>query len=110
MTERGSDPIDPSTPTRVKAAGLYLRLASALSLIYAAGHLMGGAKAWSPMGPNAVMRAMSQTRFQTMGVTRAYIDFYMGFGWSIGVAMVLQGVLLWQLADIARGHPALPAR
>jgi len=41
-----------------------------------------------------------------MGANRSYLDFFMGFGWSISVAMLLQSVLLWQLASLARADPA----
>jgi hypothetical protein len=35
-------------------------------------------------------------------VNRSYLDFFMGFGHSLSVAMLLQSVLLWQIATIAR--------
>lgn len=49
---------------------------------------------------------MTAVRFDTMGANRSYLDFYMGFGWSITVAMVMQTVLLWQIASLARTDPA----
>jgi len=49
---------------------------------------------------------MADVHFQAMGVRRSYLDFYLGFGWSISVAMVLQTVLLWQLASLARADVA----
>lgn len=58
------------------------------------------------MGDNEVLRAMTAVRFDTMGAHRSYLDFYMGFGWSITVAMVMQTVLLWQMASLARTNPA----
>ena len=59
------------------------------------------------MGQNDVLDSMTNTRFQTMGVERTYLDFFLGFGWSIGVAMLLQAVLMWQMASIARTSPGL---
>ena len=58
------------------------------------------------MGDNEVLRAMTAVRFDAMGANRSYLDFYMGFGWSITVAMVMQTVLLWQMASLARTDPA----
>jgi hypothetical protein len=58
------------------------------------------------MGENEVLNAMTDVRFDTMGANRSYLDFFMGFGWSISVAMVLQTVLLWQLASLARSDAA----
>ena len=41
-------------------------------------------------------------RFDTMGVTRTYWDFYFGFGLFISLFLVLQSVVLWQLAGFAK--------
>jgi hypothetical protein len=81
---------------------LLLRIASLISLLFTLGHTLGGVKRWSPMGDNAVLKAMETVRFDTMGANRSYLDFYMGFGWSLSVALLLQSVLLWQLASLAR--------
>src|SRR5689334_2143003 len=86
---------------------LLLRIASVISLVFTAGHTLGGLQKWSPMGENEVLRAMTSVRFDTMGANRSYLDFFMGFGWSISVFMLLQTVLLWQLASLARANPAL---
>ena len=86
---------------------LLLRIASVISLVFTAGHTLGGVQKWSPMGENEVLKAMSIVRFDTMGANRSYLDFFMGFGWSISVFMLLQTVLLWQLASLARSNPAL---
>jgi hypothetical protein len=80
---------------------LFLRIASVISLVFTAGHSLGGLRKWSPMGENEVLKAMTAVRFDTMGANRSYLDFFMGFGWSISVAMLLQTVLLWQLASLA---------
>ena len=81
---------------------LWLRISSLIALLFAAGHTLGGLKHWSPMGENPVLKAMRETRFETMGVSRSYLDFYMGFGYSLSVAELMLAVLLWQLASVAR--------
>src|ERR1700722_11011979 len=83
-----------------------LETSAVISLLFAAGHSLGGLKRWSPMGENEVLKAMETVRFDTMGVNRSYLDFFMGFGWSLSVAMLLQSVLLWQLASLARSDAA----
>jgi hypothetical protein len=83
-----------------------LRIASVISLAFTAGHTLGGLQKWSPMGENEVLKAMTTVRFDTMGANRSYMDFFMGFGWSLSVFMLLQTVLLWQLASLARTDPA----
>jgi hypothetical protein len=85
---------------------LFLRIASIISLVFTAGHTLGGLRKWSPMGDNDVLKAMTAVRFDTMGANRSYLDFFMGFGWSISVAMLLQTVILWQLASLARPDAA----
>jgi hypothetical protein len=85
---------------------LLLRIGSVISLIFTAGHTMGGLRRWSPMGDNAVLEAMTDVRFDSMGANRSYLDFFMGFGWSISVFMLMQTILLWQLASLARTDPA----
>lgn len=81
---------------------LQLRIVSILSFLFAAGHTLGGTKAWSPMGDNEVLRAMRSARFDVEGVSRTYLDFYLGFGFILSVYLLLQAVLLWQLAAIAK--------
>ena len=87
---------------------LLLRIASIISLLFTTGHSMGGLKKWSPMGNNEVLRSMTTVHFDAMGVNRSYLDFFMGFGWSITAAMLLQTVLLWQMASLARNNEVRP--
>jgi hypothetical protein len=81
---------------------LWLRISSIIALFFAAGHTLGGLSYWSPMGDNPVLRTMRGTHFNTMGATRSYFDFYLGFGYSLSVQGLLLAVLLWQLASLAR--------
>jgi len=81
---------------------LLLRIASIISLLFAVIHTMGGANAWSPVGETDVLRAMRAYHFNAGGVSRSYLDFYLGLGFSVGVFLLLQAVLLWQLATLAK--------
>ena len=85
---------------------LLLRIASGISLLFAIGHSIGGLQKWSPMGDNEVLKAMTNVHFDVMGHQRSYFDFYTGFGWSISVTMLMQAILLWQMASLARTSPA----
>jgi hypothetical protein len=80
---------------------LWLRISSIIALLFAIGHTLGGLKYWSPTGDNPVLRAMRDVHFDTMGVNRSYLDFYLGFGYSIAVSQVMLAILLWQLATLA---------
>lgn len=87
----------------------WLRAASAVTLLYAIGHALGGLESWSPAGPTATMAAMRSFEFDVMGRTRTYLDFYLGFGHYISTLLLLQAALLWQLgAAAARGAPVRP--
>lgn len=85
---------------------LWLRISSIISLLFAAGHTLGGLKYWSPMGENPVLKSMREVPFNTMGVSRTYLDFYLGFGYSLTVAQLMQTALLWQLASLAQKDAA----
>jgi hypothetical protein len=85
---------------------IWLRISAVISLLFTIGHTIGGLERWSPMGDNPVLQAMSSVRFEAMGVSRTYLDFFMAFGWLLSVTMLMQSVLLWQLASIARTSPA----
>jgi len=83
-----------------------LRAASVLTLLLAAGHTLGGKNSWSPAGDLDVLHAMRNTSFSALGFTRTLYEFYMGFGWSLSVFLLLQAVVLWQLASMAKTTPA----
>ena len=85
---------------------LFLRIASVISLLFAAGHTLGGRKSWTFTGETEVLQPMRTFQIQTMGVTRTYMDFYRGFGFTLSVYLLLQAVVLWQLAALARTNPA----
>ncbi len=105
-TDIRARPRDEARAGGARATTLWLRIAAGISLVFTAGHTLGGLKRWSPMGDNEVLRQMTDVRFAVQGASRSYLDFFMGFGWSISVAMVLETVLLWQLASLARANPA----
>jgi hypothetical protein len=83
-------------------ATLMLRLASVISMLFAAGHTAGGRRSWSPIGESEGLTAMRTFRFETMGVSRTYLDFYLGFGYSLSVFLVMQAILLWQVGTLAK--------
>ena len=86
-------------------ASLLLRIASILTLLLAAGHTSGGLTFWSPAGETEVLRAMRSFHFDAAGVSRTYLDFYLGFGFLLGVYLLVQALALWQLASMAKAEP-----
>ena len=81
---------------------VWLRVTSVVSFVFAIGHTLGARTSWSPLGETDVLNSMRTFRFQTEGVTRSYLDFYRGFGFTLSVFLVLQAVLLWQLGTLAK--------
>jgi len=87
----------------MKKAWLPLRIGAVISLFFAIGHTIGGVRAsWSPIAENDVLAAMRTFHFNFAGVNRTYLELYRGFGSLLTVYLLLQAVLLWQLASIAR--------
>jgi hypothetical protein len=86
-------------------APLLLRIASIITLLLAVGHTSGGLSFWSPAGDTVVLRTMRSFHFDAGGVSRTYLDFYLGFGFIIGVYLLAQAVVLWQLASMAKADP-----
>jgi len=73
---------------------LLLRVAAVISLLFAAGHTLGGVKSRSPIGETDVLAAMRTFRFEVAGVDRSYLEFYRGFGFLLGVYLLVQTILL----------------
>jgi hypothetical protein len=84
---------------------MLLRIASIASLLFAAGHTLGGLQSWSPPGDTDVLQAMRSFRFDAEGVSRTYWDFYIGFGLIISVFLLAQAGVLWQLATVSKKDP-----
>jgi hypothetical protein len=84
---------------------MWLRISAIVSLLFAGGHTLGGRSSWSPVGDNEVLVSMRTVHFHFQGVSRSFLDFYRGFGYSLSVFLVLQGIVLWQLAVIAKTQP-----
>lgn len=82
---------------------LLLRIAAVLTLLYALGHTSGFP--WTPgegAEATSVVDAMHRQRFDVMGSSRSYGDFYVGFGLIISTLMFAEAVLLWFLAGLAK--------
>jgi len=62
-------------------------------LLFAVGHTLGGRKYWPAMGDNRVLQAMRTVHFDLGAISRSYLDFYMGFGYSISVSLAVSYLL-----------------
>ena len=84
-----------------------LRAASVLTFVHAASHTVGGLLKSPAHGAQeiAVLDTMKSYTFDFMGSMRSYWDFYFGFGLFVTLGLMLQAILLWQLAPLARATP-----
>jgi hypothetical protein len=84
-----------------------LRIAAAITFLFFVAHTAG--TPWTPAaGPldAPVLDAMKAHRFDALGASRTYWDFYYGFGWIIAGYLLLQAVVLWQMGGLARANPS----
>lgn len=82
---------------------LFLRIASVMTLIHAVLHTVGGVFGKVDPGPAAVaVAAMKANTFPFMGSMRSFWDFYFGLGLALSISMTAEGILMWQLASLAR--------
>src|SRR4249920_1035374 len=88
-------------------ASTLLRIAAVLTLLFCAGHTYRALDP-SSRGPEeaAVFMAMQAYPFNIMGFRRTHWDFYRGFSLLFSVALLLLGLLLWQIGTLARSDPA----
>jgi len=86
---------------------LWLRVASILTLIHALLHTIGGVFGKPKDEQVPVIDAMKAHQFLVMGSPRTYWDFFFGYGLILGICLLVEAVLFWQLGDIAKTQPKL---
>ncbi|HLW88558.1 MAG TPA: hypothetical protein VKR57_08695 [Terriglobales bacterium] len=79
----------------MRASVLY-RIAAVLLLLLDAGHTSG--YPWSDPAWAVDLGPMRSTHFNILGFSRTYWDFYVGFGLTVSVLLLLAVVLAWQLS------------
>jgi len=83
-----------------------LRAASVASFLFFAGHTAG--YPWTPSPTSlteAIVGPMKSSAFPVMGTARTYWDFYLGFGLTVSVLLLLESVVLWCLATLVTHEP-----
>lgn len=87
---------------------LYLRIASVLTVVHAVLHTIGGviSKPRNGAPEIAIIEAMKSRQFDVMGSMRSYWDFFFGYGILVSIALLVEGILFWQLSTLAKTDPA----
>ncbi len=83
-------------------ASMFYRIAAVLLLLFAVGHTLGFRHQWG-----VDLGSMRSTHFDILGSSRTYWDFYVGFGLSVTVLLLLAVLLAWQLGRLPPATLAL---
>jgi hypothetical protein len=79
-------------------ARVLYRIAAVLILLFDLGHTAGCP--WSDPRWGVNLAAMQSSRFEVLGFSRTYWDFYVGFGLFVSVLMLLAAIVAWQLGSV----------
>ena len=90
-------------------AAVWLRVVSALAFVQFCAHTVRFITYAPAHGPDevAVVQAMKSHYFLFAGAPRSYWDFYFGYGLLAAFSCLVEAVLFWLLAGIARSSVAL---
>jgi len=77
---------------------LLYRIAAVLILLFDIGHTAGFP--WSDPKWGVDLHSIQSSRFDVLGSSRTYWDFYIGFGLIVTVFLLLAAVLAWQLGSL----------
>lgn len=84
---------------------IFLRIASALTLLHSVLHTVGGVFGKPAPGIGAATEAvMRANHFQVLGVTRSYWEFDRGLGLGITIFLTAECIVFWLLASLAKKH------
>ena len=74
------------------------RIAAVLILLFDVGH--SASLPWSDPGWKVDLGPMRSSRFDVLGFSRTYWDFYVGFGLFVSLFLLLAAILAWQLGSL----------
>jgi hypothetical protein len=82
---------------------IFLRVASALTLLHAVLHTVGGVFGKPAPGVAAATEAVMRANyFQALGATRSYWEFYRGMGLGVTIFLTAEGIVFWMLGSLAK--------
>ncbi len=88
---------------------ILLRIASAIIVLHAVGHLFGMAS-WTGAETDEqkmVVHAMTDHRFPFMGAVHSFGDSFNGFGYIAEISLLLAAYLLWICGSAADSYPVI---
>ena len=84
---------------KVKASFAY-RVAAVLLLLFAIAHTLGFSQSDPRWGVDTLLGSMRSIRFDALGFTRTYWDFFVADGLTVGVFYLFSAILAWQLGGL----------
>ncbi len=75
-----------------------LRMAAAITLLFAAGHTIGATHPRTDGALGVVATAMKSVHFEMFGAERTYWDLFEGYGYTMIAVALFLAVLLWLLS------------
>jgi hypothetical protein len=82
---------------------LFLRIASVLTIIFCAGHTVGGVFGKPAPGVQSfVVQTMKDNAFDALGSRRTWWDFNIGYGLLISVVLIVHALLFWHLGTLVK--------
>jgi hypothetical protein len=79
------------------------RIAAALIVLLDLGHSAG--YPWSDPAWGVDLHAIQSSHFNVLGSSRTYWNFYVGFGLSVSVFLLLPAITAWQLGNASTQDP-----
>ena len=84
------------------SSSLFYRIAAVLLVLFAIGHTLGFRQTKGMTGADSVVSLMKSVHFTVQGFSRAYYDFFVGFGLFVTALLLFAGLLSWQLGGVSR--------
>jgi hypothetical protein len=84
------------------SAKLLYRISAVVLVLFAAGHTVGFSKVDPGWNAEAVVSLMRGVHFNIGAFQRNYWDFYLGFGYFVGVFQLFSALIAWQLSGLSR--------
>jgi hypothetical protein len=87
---------------------VFLRIASILALLAFLGHTFLFASYVPTHGAEevALVAAMKSHHFNFGGFTHSYWELYFGYGLFVSISSLVEALLFWQLATVAKTEPS----
>jgi len=76
---------------------LLYRTAAVLLLLFAVGHTLGFSQTDPSWNVDTLVRSMKSARFDVLGSSRTYWDFFWAAGVSVGIFYLFAALLAWEL-------------